>query len=136
MRRRTRNAILVILAVLVFLVALGALPGLLRSGDPYYVTATAVDGGDDRPAVNATGLPAARFPYTTAALSNATADTPGRSAPYWKGPVGFKEVFTHSPFDELSALAGRNATAATDGGVYVRQDESLYRLAVTQEDDV
>jgi hypothetical protein len=135
MRRRTRNAILVILAVLVLLVALGALPGLVRSGDPYYVTATAVESTGTGAAVDATGLPEARFPYTTAALSDATADRPGRSDPYWKGVVGVKEAFTHSPFDELSALRGRNTTAATDDGVYVRTNETLYRLAVTRTDD-
>jgi hypothetical protein len=135
MRRRTRNAILAILAVLVLLLALGALPGLLRTGDPYYVTATAVDSTGGATVVNATGLPEARFPYTTTALANATADRPGRSDPYWEGVVGVKEAFTHSPFDELSALRGRNASAATEEGVYVRTGESLYRLAITRADN-
>jgi hypothetical protein len=42
-------------------------------------------------------------------------------------------VFTHSPFDELDALRQQNATAATADGVYVRDNETYYRLAVGQE---
>ena len=139
MRRRTRNVVLAVIGAAVLLLALGAVPGVLRSGDPYYVTATTVDetslGTDDWTAVDATGLPEARFPYATAALANATRDTPGRSEPYWEGPVGIKEAFTHSPFDEMSALRERNSTAATEEGVYVRESERLYRLAVVRRDD-
>jgi hypothetical protein len=138
MRTRTRNLILAILGIVALLLALGALPGLLRSDDPYYVTATAADDGalpDDRIAVNSTTLPEGRYPYTTAALDGASPEIPGQSEPYWRGPVGVKETFTHSPFDELSALRQRNATAAIDDGVYVRDSERLYRLAVTRGDD-
>lgn len=139
MRTRTRNLILAILGVVAVLLALGALPSLLRSGDPYYVTATAADGGtleaENRTAVNGTALPESRYPYSAAALAGASPDVPGRSDPYWRGPVGVKESFTHSPFDELSALRQRNATAVTGDGVYVRDGESLYRLAVTRGDD-
>jgi hypothetical protein len=137
MRRRTRNTILAILAVVALLLALGALPGLLRSGDPYYMTATAADDGtlpENRSVVDGAALPDERFPYATSALANATAGAPGRSEPYWEGPIGLKEPFTHSPFDELSALEQRNGTA-TDDAVYVRTGESLYRLAITREND-
>ena len=131
MRRVTRNAIALMLLVLVGLLALGALPGLLESGDPYYLTAEPTNAsavGDDRAAaaVNVTDLSERRFPYTTEALRNGTAD------PYWKGPWGLKETFTHSPFDEVGALSGRNVTAATDDGVIVRDNGTLYRVAVRQ----
>jgi len=46
MRRVTRNLILALLGVVVVLLALGALAGLLKSGDPYYLTATAVNASD------------------------------------------------------------------------------------------
>lgn len=132
MRRVTRNAVVLLLAVLVALLALGALPGLLQTGDPYYVTAERVDpsalpaGANASTAVNGTALSERRFPYTTAALRN------GTSGPYWKGPWGLKESFTHSPFDEVSALRARNAPAATDDGVVVRDNATLYRVAVGQ----
>jgi hypothetical protein len=163
MRRVTRNLILALLGVLLVLLALGALPGLLKSGDPYYLTATAANasgtaaegtaaatatttdssGGTatenatganatatanaTRPAVDVTNLSARRFPYTTAALAD------GRSDPYWRGPLGLKEAFTHSPFDELDALRGRNRNATDGDAVYVRENGTLYRLAVRQE---
>lgn len=137
MRRRTRNAILVILGVVVVLLALGAVPGLLKSGDPYYLTATETDtatlAADNRTAVNVTAISPRRYPYTTAALANATGGPPGRSDPYWKGPFGVKEAFTHSPFDELDALTQRNGTAAVEGGVYVQTNGTVYRLAITQD---
>lgn len=181
MRPITRNVLIAIAVVVVLLLALGALPGYLRSGDPNYVVATTVDsppavadGGQvasDGPAgssetsgtdraggtsatngtngtsatsgttgangtvqpFDATNLPANRYPYTMAALANATADAPGRSGPYWRGPVGFKGAFTHSPFDELDAIAAR-APEATDGdAVFVRQSNATYRLTIEQE---
>jgi hypothetical protein len=136
MRRVTRNAVVLMLVVVVGLLALGALPGLLKTGDPYYLTAEPVNASDasdtnasaaaSTAAVNGTALSERRFPYTTEALRNGTAE------PYWKGPWGLKETFTHSPFDEVSALSGRNATAATDEGVLVRDNGTLYRVAVRQ----
>jgi len=130
MRRVTRNAVVLMLVLLVALLALGALPGLLKSGDPYYLTAESVNASDAdtnvSAAVNGTALSERRFPYTTEALRNGTAD------PYWRGPWGLKETFTHSPFDEVSALSGRNATAATDDGVLVRDNGTLYRVAIRQ----
>jgi hypothetical protein len=132
MRRVTRNAVVLMLVVLVGLLALGALPGLLKSGDPYYLTAESVNASDanvsgaSAAAINGTALSERRFPYTTEALRNGTAE------PYWKGPWGVKETFTHSPFDEMSALSGQNATAATDDGLLVRDNGTLYRVAIRQ----
>jgi len=128
MRRRTKLAGLAILAVVVLLLALGALPGFIKAGDPYYMTATPAE---DHAAVNATDLDERRYPYTSAAIADATADEPGESSPYWKGYVGFKEAFTHSPFDELTALQQRSS-AAVDGpdAVFVRVEDDYYRLTV------
>jgi hypothetical protein len=128
MRRVTRNAVLLIAVVLVALLALGVLPSLLASGDPYYVTADPVNASevDESAAVNGSALSERRFPYTTEALRN------GTSEGYRKGPWGLKESFTHSPFDERSALGARNATAVTDEGVVVSYNGTLYRVAVGQ----
>jgi len=124
MRRITRNAVLLLLAVGALLLALGALPGLLRSGDPYYVTATPIEDAPDG-TVNASTLSERRFPYATAAIAN------GESEAYYRGPTGFKEAFTHSPFDEFDALAVRGGAA--DGEVaYVTHDGQTYRLEVVQ----
>ncbi|SFS12883.1 hypothetical protein SAMN05216559_4150 [Halomicrobium zhouii] len=150
MRRVTRNLVLAILAVLVVLLALGALPGLLKSGDPYYLTATPVGeaaSGTNGSSANGTvtnasiangsavdgaNLSERAYPYTTAALDNATDGEPGQSQPYWRGPVGFKEAFTHSPFDEVNALRGQHPNATVGEGVRVARNGTLYRVAVTQ----
>ncbi|WP_436907519.1 hypothetical protein [Halosimplex marinum] len=137
MRRVTRNAVLLILGTVVALLALGALPSLLASGDPYYVTADPVDANgsadgsgaaavNESAAVNGSTLSERRYPYTTQALRNGTSD------PYRKGPWGLKEAFTHSPFDERSALAARNASAVSESGVLVSYNGTLYRVAVGQ----
>lgn len=133
MRTVTRNLVLGILAVVVVLLALGALPGLLKSGDPYYVTATPIDelNGTGQP-VDGGNLSERSYPYTTAALANATAESPGQSGPYWRGPVGFKETFTHSPFDEVNALRGQYPNATVGEGVGVARNGTLYRVAVTR----
>jgi hypothetical protein len=142
MRPVTRNFLLAMGVIVVLLLALGALPGFLKSGDPYFLTATPVENGTnasvanaslaDGSAVDAANLSERRYPYTTAALSNATVDATGQSDPYWRGPIGLKGAFTHSPFDEMDALT-QQFPAATDGdGVVVAHDGSLYRLAVTQ----
>ena len=106
------------------LLALGALPQFLASGDAYHLTATATESAG--PAVNVTDLSDRRYPYLTAALDS------GRSPGYRRGPVGFKEAFTHSPFDEVDALAARDPTARVgDGAVLVVDDGERYRVEVT-----
>jgi hypothetical protein len=142
MRSRTRNVLIGIVAVAVLLLALGAVPGLLKTGDPYYVTATPVgswDGpnatvGDNATAVNASSLAELRYPYSQEALGNVAGNESGQSEPYWRGPFGFKESFTHSPFDEMTALTENNPQAnAAEGGVYVHDNRTVYLLTVTQE---
>jgi hypothetical protein len=144
MNRRTQIASLVVLGILVSLLALGALPGMLKSGDPYFLTATAEGEwtgndsaalADGRTAMNATELSEQRYPYAMAALTNATGDAPGRSHPYWKGPIGLKETFTHSPFDELDGIRQRVPTAAASDGVYVHDGTTVYRLSITEDAD-
>ncbi|MHB9287118.1 hypothetical protein ACKVMT_08765 [Halobacteriales archaeon Cl-PHB] len=131
MRRRTRNVTIAILAIVALLLALGALPSLIKSGDPYYVTATPADGGG--PAVNVTEYPASHYPFTMGAITDADGNATGYSSAYWKGYVGFKEAFTHSPFDEMDSLRGINASAADGDAVYVVDDGTRYRVALTQE---
>jgi len=126
-RTVTRNVLLAVLATVVVLLALGAVPSMLRSGDPYYLTATPVD---NRTAFDASNLSDRRYPYATTAVA-AAGDEPGRSAPYWRGPVGVKEAFTHSPFDELSTLRQFDAARGEDG-VYVRYNGTVFRLEVVQ----
>jgi len=135
MRTVTRNFLLAMAVLVVLLLALGAVPSYLKSGDPYYLTATPPDGelsvASDT-AVDAANLSAQRYPYTREALDNATAGSVGQSSPYWRGPVGLKGAFTHSPFDEYDALS-QQYPAATDGErILVRDDGTFYRLAVTQ----
>ena len=130
MRRRTRNVTLAIIGIVGLLIALGALPGLLRAGDPHVVVAEP-DGG--HAAIDVTNLSAQRFPFVSAALSNATATATGRSPRYWRGPVGFKEVFTHSPFDEFAALENRQPNATAGDTIYVRNGEGRFRLSIIQE---
>ena len=136
MRTITRNAVIVILAVVALLLALGALPSYLKSGDPYYVTATTADATE---AVNVSNLSERRFEYTTAAVAAAAAgDGTGRSDSYWRGPFGLKEGFTHSPFDEFDALTRDypNATAAGDDTrVYAALNGTTYRLDITRAPD-
>ena len=131
MRPRTRNLVFTILAVLVVLLALGALPSLLRSGDPYYVTATPAEPPAETTPVNASTLSEQRFPYTLAAVR---ADD-GRSDAYYRGPIGVKGAFTHSPFDETSAYAEQYPDAVTPNGTYVRFENTTYRLTVVHDTD-
>ena len=132
MRRITRNVVLGLVVVLVLLLALGALPSLLKSGDPFYVVATPAEDGANATAVNSTAIEAQFYPFTTAALSNATATDSGRSDPYWRGPVGVKGAFTHSPFDERAALTQQYPSAVDGDQVRVRHNGTLYHVAVTQ----
>lgn len=134
MRRITRNAILVILATVALLLALGALPSLLKSGDPHYVVATTAEPPGET--VNVSNLSERRYEYTTAAVAAAAGNGTGRSAPYWEGPFGFKEGFTHSPFDEFDALTrdhpNATETVGNDSRVYVADNGTVYRAVITQ----
>ena len=136
MRPVTRNTLLGIIAVVVLLLALGALPGLLKSGDPYYAVATPTDGAysvDNGTAINWSTQSERRFPYTSAALADASLSTAGKSEPYWRGPVGLKGAFTHSPFDERDALRQQYEGAVVDEGVVVRHNGTFYHVAVRQD---
>jgi hypothetical protein len=134
MRRITRNAILVILACVALLLALGALPSLLKSGDPYYVVATTAEPPGET--VNVSNLSERRYEYTTGAVAAAAGNGTGRSAPYWEGPLGFKEGFTHSPFDEFDALTrdhpNATETVGNDSRVYLADNGTAYRVVITQ----
>lgn len=133
MRRVTRGAVVAILLVIALLLALGALPSYLQSGDPYYLTAT--ETGENRTSANASAVLSSRFPYAQAALADAATDGSGRSEAYYRGPLGLKGSFTHSPFDEIDAVRQRAPTAVADDGtaVYLRSNGTLYRLEVSQE---
>ena len=124
MRPITRRAVVGFAVVVLALLALGALPSFLAAGEPYHLTATPTDA--DGPAVDATNLSERRYPYLIEAI-----DT-GRSAPYRRGPVGLKEAFSHSPFDERQGLVARNPDARRDGGVLVVDGEDRYLVEVTR----
>jgi hypothetical protein len=135
MRPVTRNVVLATLVVVVLLLALGALPSYLKSGDPYYLEATVVETApDDVEPVNGTALSQRRYPYTFGALEAAGNETnaTGRSAPYWKGPFGFKGAFTHSPFDERDAYTVQYPGAVRDERVFVSYEGTRYRLELVQ----
>jgi hypothetical protein len=123
----TRNTIIAILVVVALLLALGAVPSLLRSGDPYYVTAEPTN--ETGPSVNATELAERQYRYVNAALAD------GRSDAYYEGPFGFKEGFAHSPFDEFDAIGQRyaTATAGNESVVYMAQNGTRYRLEIIRE---
>ena len=131
MRPVTRNVVLAILVVVGGLLALGAVPSYLRSGDPYYVVAEPAEPG---PAVNATNLSERRYPYVRGAVAAAQAsEGEGRSEPYWEGPFGLKESFAHSPFDEFDAIGQRYPEAAADGAVFVADGGTRYRAEIVRE---
>jgi len=123
-RRITRNFLVGLAGVLVLLLALGALPSYLGSGDPYYVSATPVEANG--PAVDGTVLSERRFPYTMAAIER------GRSDPYRKGAFGLKESFTHTPFDEFAEFRQRNAEATNGSIAYVTRNGTRYRVTIVQ----
>ena len=124
MRRVTRNLLIAIALVAVALLALGALPSYLGSGDPYYLTAEPIEA--EGPAVDVNNVSADRFPFLTSALASGN----GRSDPYRTDTYGIKEAFTHTPFDEMEALTRRLPEAATDEGVRVRYEGTVYRVEV------
>lgn len=126
MRRVTRNFLVAIALVVVALLALGALPSYLGSGDPYYLTAESVE--TDESAIGVNNVSERRYPFLTSAL----ASDDGRSDPYLADSYGVKEWFTHTPFDEVDALARQMPEAATDGAVRVRYEGTVYRVEVVR----
>lgn len=130
MRPVTRNVVVAILLVIGGLLALGALPATLGSGDPYYVKATAVE--SNGPSVNGSTLSDRRYPYIRGALV-AAKDGTGRSDPYQKGPFGVKGAFTHSPFDEVDALTQQYPNATEGDAVFVRVNGTRYRTTIIQD---
>ncbi|MFC4406517.1 hypothetical protein [Haloarchaeobius iranensis] len=119
--------LLLLIGLVLALLALGALPSLLASGDPYYVTATEAD--TDHAAVDVSNFSAQQYPYLFAALSD------GRSGSYYEGPVGIKGAFTHSPFDEFGALRTRSPDAVEGDVAYVQHNGTVYRLELARETD-
>lgn len=149
MRPVTRRLVLALLVLVGLLLLLGALPQYLKAGDPYYLQAepvddaaggaNATDGGNETGDANATGdaVPAANLserahPYTFEALRDADGDATGRSSPYWRGPFGLKEAFTHSPFDEVDAYRQQYPEATAGDAVRIRYENRTYRLTVIQ----
>lgn len=144
MRRVTRNFVVSILVVLVLLLGLGALPSYVQTGDPYYVEATVADG--DGPAIDLDALSEERFPYTFEAVSATGTESDersdsssGRSTAYYTGPVGVKERFTHTPFDEFdefqtrqSGALDRSPTSPVGDVAYVTADGVGYRLEIVR----
>ncbi|GAB7009878.1 hypothetical protein [Halorubrum trueperi] len=124
MRRVTRNLVVAIALVVVALLALGALPSYLGSGDPYYLTAEPIETDGD--AVDVNNVTDRRYPYLTGALTSED----GRSDGYQTGPYGMKEWFTHTPFDEVDALAQQMPEAATEDGVRVSYEGETYDVEV------
>ena len=126
MRRVTRNLLIAIALIAVALLALGALPSYLGSGDPYYLTAEPIETNETAADVN--NVSDRRYPYLTRAI----ASEDGRSEGYQTGPYGMKEWFTHTPFDEVDALTQQVPEAAIEDGVRVRRDGRVYAVKVVQ----
>jgi hypothetical protein len=131
MRPVTRTFLVGLLAAVALLLALGALPSYLGSGDPYYLTAEPVEADGPAYELNATegGIAERRFQYFFSAVG---ADD-GRSTAYRTGAYGLKEEFSHSPFDELATFREFAPADAVDGdAVFVRYNETRYRVTVVQ----
>ena len=126
MRRVTRNLLVAIALVAVALLALGALPGYLGSGDPYYLTVEPIETNDTAADVN--NVSDRRYPYLVGAIES----DDGRSGGYQTGPYGMKEWFTHTPFDEVDALTQQVPNASTETGVRVRRDGEVYHAEVVR----
>ncbi|EMA63579.1 hypothetical protein [Halorubrum kocurii] len=126
MRRVTRNLLVAIALIAVALLALGALPSYLGSGDPYYLTAEPIETNETAADVN--NVSDRRYPFLTSAI----ASEDGRSEGYQSGPYGMKEWFTHTPFDEVDALTQQVPEAATEDGVRVRRDGRIYHVEVVR----
>jgi len=129
MRRIMRNALLLTGFVVVALLAVGAVPSYLGSGDAYYLEVTPTD--ESGAAVNATEISERRFPYLTGAL---TAED-GRSEGYQRALGGYKTWFAHSPFDEFDALQRLDREAVSDDGERVRvtYEGDRYNVAVVSD---
>lgn len=127
MRRVTRLFLLSVVAVVVLLLALGALPSYLGAGDPYYLTATAAE--ESGPAVNVSDYSRQRYPYLFGALESSD----GRAEGYRRGPYGVKEAFANSPFDEYRSIREfAPANATTPDAVVVSYNGTRYRVSVVQ----
>jgi hypothetical protein len=126
MRRVTRNLFVAIAIVVVALLALGALPSYLGSGDPYYLTVEPIETNGAAADVN--NVSDRRYPYLIGAIESAD----GRSEGYQTGPYGMKEWFTHTPFDEVDALTQQVPNASTEAGVRVRRDGQAYHAEVVR----
>jgi len=105
----TRRALAGLALVVVALLALGAVPSALGSGDPYYLVVEPTE--EPGEPVNASQLSERRYPY----LFGALAASDGRSEPYRRGRFGLKESFAHSPFDEVDALTTQTPNATLRG---------------------
>lgn len=129
MRRIMRNALVGVGVVVLLLLALGALPSYLGSGELYYLEVTPTD--DDGAAVDIETLSERRYPYLTAAVA---ADD-GRSDGYQRALGSFKDAFTHTPFDEHDALKQLEPEAARDGGdrVIIHLDDERYSVDIVSE---
>ena len=128
MRPLMRKVAVGLVIVAVALLALGAAPSYLGTGDPYHLTVEPT--ADDGPTVNVTDTSERRYPYLTGALA---ADD-GCSEGYQTGPYGIKEWFTHTPFDEVDELTQIVPDAETDDGrVRVEYEGERYYVAVVQE---
>ncbi|EMA65728.1 hypothetical protein C461_13546 [Halorubrum aidingense JCM 13560] len=126
MRPVTRNLLVAIGLIVVALLALGALPSYLGTGDPYYLTAEPIE--TEEPTADVNNVTDRRYPFMMGAL---TADD-GRSEGDQMGPYGMKEWFTHTPFDEVDALTQRVPEAAEGDGVRVSYEGEAYYLEVEQ----
>ena len=129
MRPLMRNALLAVGLVVVLLLALGAVPSYLGSGDYYYLEATETD--DDGTAVDVEELSEQRYPYLTSALA---ADD-GRSDGYQRALGDFKDAFTHTPFDEFDSFEQLEPDAVRDDGdrVIIAVDGDRYSLTIVTE---
>ena len=129
MRRIMRNALLLTGFVIVALLALGAVPSYLGSGEAYYLEVTPTDA--DGEVVNVTGISGQQYPYLTEALTAADS----RSAGYQRALDGAKQWFTHSPFDERDGLARRNPAAVSDDGDSIRisHEGDRYNVAIVSD---
>jgi hypothetical protein len=128
-RQITRRLAVALGLLVVALLALGAVPSALGTGEPYHLVVTETDASG--PAVNVSDRSERRYPYLTGAL----AAPDGRSSGYRSGRFGLKESFDHSPFDEVSALVAQNPdarveTADGDRAVRVSADGERYRVEV------